>query len=172
LKISFNLGVQFPPKGFEKGARCQIITNSLPTAFLSESVRLVHQSHSPAFLVMSDKKDAKKGQSSFFTGFSTGTALRLWLFFLFFFIFLGYSPPLSILLGFAGGFAGGWVVGWWKSKEGPTLMKSEEEEEADIIEDRPARERGLRRLAERRKDTRGRKRPSGSLIPFGNFLRR
>ncbi|HEY9672946.1 MAG TPA: hypothetical protein V6D11_15995 [Waterburya sp.] len=121
---------------------------------------------------MSDKKDAKKGQSSFFTGFSTGTALRLWLFFLFFFIFLGYPPPLSILLGFAGGFAGGWVVGWWKSKEGPTLMKSEEEEEADILEDRPARERGLRRLAERRKDTRGRKRPSGSLIPFGNFLRR
>ena len=118
---------------------------------------------------MSDKKDAKKSQASFFKEFSTGTALRLWLFFLFSFFFLGYPVPLCIFLGMVGGLGGGWVFGWWKSVEGPR-EEPEEERELEIVEEKP-RVRGLR-LAKEQRDTRLRRRSQGASIPFANFLRR
>lgn len=118
---------------------------------------------------MSDKKGNDKSKPGLFTGFSTGTGLRLWLFFLFCFFFLGYPVPLSILLGFAGGVAGGWAMGWWKSSEGPRVVESEEEEDLDV-EEQP-RVSGLR-LAKQRRDNRSRKRTQRPLVTFGGFLRR
>lgn len=114
---------------------------------------------------MSDKKNSKQ----LFKGFSTGSGLRLWLFFLFCFLFLGYSVPLSILLGLAGGIGGGWVMGWWKSSEGP-LETPEEEQESELIEEKP-KVKGLR-LARERREARFRRRSSGTAMPFANFLRR
>jgi hypothetical protein len=119
---------------------------------------------------MSDKKDTKKSKAGFFTGFSTGTGLRLWLFFLFCFFFMGYPVPLCILLGFAGGVAGGWVVGWWKSTDGPIEVEITQERELEQMEEQP-RVSGLR-LAKQRRDSRARRRSPSTLIPFSNFLRR
>jgi hypothetical protein len=118
---------------------------------------------------MSDNKGNNKSKPNLFTGFSTGTGLRLWLFFLFCFFFLGYPVPLSILLGFAGGIAGGWAMGWWKSSEGPRVVESQEEEDLDL-EEQP-RVSGLR-LAKQRRDNRSRKRTQKPQVIFGGFLRR
>lgn len=119
---------------------------------------------------MSEKKDTKKSKAGLFTGFSTGTGLRLWLFFLFCFFFLGYPVPLSILLGFAGGVAGGWAMGWWKSSEGPRVVESEEEQDLDVLEEQP-RVSGLR-LAKQRRDNRTRRRIQTPTVLFGGFLKR
>jgi hypothetical protein len=116
---------------------------------------------------MSDKNNNKT--TDFFKDFSTGTGLRLWLFFLFSFFFLGYPVPLSIILGLAGGLAGGKVFGWWKSKEGPREIPPEEIEEMEP-EERP-RVGGLR-LAKQERDSRARRRSQNLLTPFGNLLRR
>lgn len=123
-----------------------------------------------SLLVMSDK-NTKKGLTSSFSGFSTGTGLRLWLFFLFSFYFLGYPVPLCILLGFTGGLAGGWVVGWWKSSEGPIEAPPVEEQEFELVEDRSSKAGGLR-LAKQRREARSRRRSQGYSLPFSNFLRR
>ena len=119
---------------------------------------------------MSDNKGNNKSKPGLFTGFSTGTGLRLWLFFLFCFFFLGYPVPLSILLGFAGGLAGGWAMGWWKSSEGPRVVEPEEEKEIDMV-DGEYKVSGLR-LAKQRRDNRSRKRTQSSQVFFGGFLRR
>lgn len=119
---------------------------------------------------MSDTKT--KQMAGLFTGFSTGTGLRLWLFFLFTFYFLGYPVPFSILLGFAGGLAGGWIMGWWKSKEGPReVLVVDEEQGTEQLEEKPTRSSGLRAAKERRQ-ARARKRSQGSSLPFSGFLRR
>ncbi len=152
-------------------ARYRIVL--MPIELLLASIYFGNQSPSPVFLAMSDTKDTKKKPTSFFKGFSTGPALRLWLFFLFSFYFLGYPVPLCILLGFAGGLGGGWIYGWWKSTEGPKEVDLEEEEqELELSEDKPLRETGLRRLAERRRDTRDRRRSQTPAISFGNFFSR
>lgn len=142
----------------------------MPQDFRFESTAVGNQSPSDGDLVMSDKKDTKKSKAGFFTGFSTGTGLRLWLFFLFSFFFMGYPVPLCILLGFVGGVAGGWVVGWWKSSEGPIPVAPQEEKDLDLLEEQP-RVSGLR-LAKQRRDSRSRRRSPSTLIPFSNFLRR
>jgi hypothetical protein len=116
---------------------------------------------------MSDNN--KNKATDFFKDFSTGTGLRLWLFFLFSFFFLGYPVPLSIILGLAGGLAGGKVFGWWKSKEGPRELPAEETQELEL-EEQP-RTGGLR-LAKQERDSRARKRSQSPLTPFGNLLRR
>lgn len=144
----------------------------MPIEVLLASIYFGNQSPSPAFLAMSDTKDTKKKVASFFKGFSTGTALRLWLFFLFSFFFLGYPVPLCILLGFAGGLGGGWVYGWWKSAEGPREVDLDVEQELELLEDKPFRETGLRRLAERRRDARSKRRSPTPAISFSNFFRR
>jgi hypothetical protein len=119
---------------------------------------------------MSENKGTKQAITSFFSGFSTGTALRLWFFFLFCFFFLRYTIPFSILLGAIGGFAAGWVLGWWKTKDDPTTLKSSTLQESEVVDDRPSKASGLR-LAKQHRDAR-RKGSSRSLTPFSGFFQR
>ncbi|HEY9652507.1 MAG TPA: hypothetical protein V6C95_17750 [Coleofasciculaceae cyanobacterium] len=118
---------------------------------------------------MSDKKDIKRILADFSGGFSTGTGLRLWLFFLFCFFFLGYPVPLSILLGAAGGIAGGWVFGWWQTKDQLIEVTPEEIEATEASPDAPPRVSGLR-LAKQRREARAKQRPSGLVTPLSGFF--
>ncbi len=119
---------------------------------------------------MSENKGTKQTISSFFSGFSTGTGLRLWFFFLFCFFFLKYTVPFSILLGAIGGFAAGWVIGWWKTKDDPTTLKPSTLQEPEVVENRSQKASGLR-LAKQRRDAR-RKRSSRFMTPFSGFFQR
>jgi hypothetical protein len=119
---------------------------------------------------MSENKGTKQTISSFFSGFSTGTGLRLWFFFLFCFFFLKYTVPFSILLGAIGGFAAGWVIGWWKTKDDPTTLKPSSLQESEVVEDSPPKVSGLR-LAKQHRDTR-RNRSSRLKTPFSGLFQR
>ena len=101
--------------------------------------------------------------------FSTGNALRLWLFFLLSFFFLGYSVYLSIFLGAVGGLAGGWVIGWWKSKDDPTDVQPEEMVDEEDLKANRARVRGLR-LAKQHRDSRYRKQSEAFGLRFNAFF--
>ncbi|HEY9637361.1 MAG TPA: hypothetical protein V6D14_28430 [Coleofasciculaceae cyanobacterium] len=104
-------------------------------------------------------------------GFSTGTALQLWLFFLISFYFLGYSVPLSILLGLAGGLGGGLVIGWWKTKDNPNDLQPVEPDVEE--EEGPAKVSGLRLAKQRRDEAKGRRRSQRSLTSsFTSFLKK
>lgn len=118
---------------------------------------------------MSDKKDIKRILADFSGGFSTGTGLRLWLFFLFCFFFLGYPVSLSILLGAAGGIAGGWVFGWWQTKDQLIEVTPEEIEATEASPDAPPRVSGLR-LAKHRREARAKQRPSRLIKPLSSFF--
>jgi hypothetical protein len=120
---------------------------------------------------MKDKTNLKKSIAELSSGFSTGNALKLWLFFLFSFYFLGYPVPLSILLGAAGGISAGWVFGWWKTKDAPIDSR---EEEVDEPEDSPtaAKASGLRAAKLRRDAEKSRRRSQGSLMPLDRLWRR
>lgn len=120
---------------------------------------------------MSDKKDIKKILADFSGGFSTGTGLRLWLFFLFCFFFLGYPVSLSILLGAAGGIAGGWVFGWWQTKDQLIEVTPEEIEATEDSPDAPPRVSGLR-LAKRQREARANQRPSKLITPLSGFMKK
>jgi hypothetical protein len=120
---------------------------------------------------MSENKDARKTLAELSSGFSTGTGLKLWLFFLFCFYFMGYPVALSILLGAAGGLAAGWVFGWWKSKDEPMELKSEKTEESE--ETSPRRKvSGLRLASQRRSNTKSRRRSEGLQSPWSNFWKK
>ena len=101
--------------------------------------------------------------------FSTGNALRLWLFFLLSFFFLGYSVYLSIFLGAVGGLAGGWVIGWWKSKDDPTDVQPEEMVDEEDLKANRARVRGLR-LAKQHRDSKYRRPSQAFGLPFSGFF--
>lgn len=120
---------------------------------------------------MSDKKDIKRILADFSGGFSTGTGLRLWLFFLFCFFFLGYPVSLSILLGAAGGIAGGWVFGWWQTKDQLIEVTPEEIEATEDSPDAPPRVSGLR-LAKRQREARANQRPSKLITPLSGFMKK
>lgn len=120
---------------------------------------------------MSDKKDIKRILADFSGGFSTGTGLRLWLFFLFCFFFLGYPVSLSILLGAAGGIAGGWVFGWWQTKDQLIEVTPEEIEATEASPDAPPRVSGLR-LAKRQREARANQRPSKLITPLSGFMKK
>ncbi|HEY9710631.1 MAG TPA: hypothetical protein V6D48_20645 [Oculatellaceae cyanobacterium] len=101
--------------------------------------------------------------------FSTGNALRLWLFFLLSFFFLGYSVYLSIFLGAVGGLAGGWVIGWWKSKDDPTDVQPEEMVDEEDLKANRARVRGLR-LAKQHRDSKYSKESQAFGLRFNAFF--
>jgi hypothetical protein len=118
---------------------------------------------------MSEKKRSMtQTLTGFSKGFSTGTALKLWLFFLFCFYFLGYPVPLSILLGFAGGLASGLVIGWWNTKDEPADLKPAKVEE---LEESSPRVSGLR-SAKQRRDGRTKNRSPGLVTPFNGFFQK
>lgn len=118
---------------------------------------------------MSENKTIQQTLAGLSSGFSTGTGLKLWLFFLFSFFFLGYPVPLCILLGAAGGLAGGWVIGWWNTKDEPRNFKPDNLEEPEESEERYARVSGLR-LAKQKRGARTRNRSQGWQIPFSGFF--
>jgi hypothetical protein len=121
--------------------------------------------------VMSEKKDITHALNDYSKDFSTGTALRLWLFFLFSFYFLGYPIFLSIFLGAVGGLAGGVVFGWWKSTDGPLELptaKAEKPKKPKELEETPPKVGGLR-LAKQRRDAKTHKRSPGVLPSFKFF---
>jgi hypothetical protein len=117
---------------------------------------------------MSEKKDITHALNDFSKDFSTGTALRLWLFFLFSFYFLGYPIFLSIFLGAVGGLAGGVVFGWWKSTDGPLEATPVKREKPKELEETPPKVSGLR-LAKQRRDAKTQKRSAGLLPSFRFF---
>lgn len=117
---------------------------------------------------MSENKDITHALNDFSKDFSTGTALRLWLFFLFSFYFLGYPIFLSIFLGAVGGLAGGVVFGWWKSTDGPLEAPPVKEREPEELEEPRPKVSGLR-LAKQRRDARDQKRSAGFLPSFRFF---
>lgn len=118
---------------------------------------------------MSEKKNIQQTLAGFSSGFSTGTGLKLWLFFLFCFFFLGYPVPLCILLGAAGGLAGGWVIGWWNTKDQPSDLKQDLVEEPEESEESYTRVSGLRK-AKQQRNAKGRNRSQGLQIPFSGFF--
>ncbi|HEY9901699.1 MAG TPA: hypothetical protein V6D43_04610 [Candidatus Sericytochromatia bacterium] len=114
---------------------------------------------------MSQNKDT----TGSYSGFSTGTGLRLWLFFLFCFYFLGYSVPLSILFGAAGGLAGALVMGWWKTKDDPNALMQLIPDESEELENTSLKVSGLRR-AKQRRDARRQNRLPAFLAPVSRFF--
>lgn len=115
---------------------------------------------------MSQNKDTT---GSSYSGFSTGTGLRLWLFFLFCFYFLGYDVPLSILFGAAGGLAGALVIGWWKTKDDPNALRPSIPDESEELENTSPKVSGLR-LAKQRRDARRQNASPAFLAPLSRFF--
>lgn len=121
---------------------------------------------------MSANKDTKTSLTTLYDGFSTGTWLKLWLFFLICFYFLGYEVPLSIFLGLVGGAAGGWVVGWWNTKDKPSETLEVQGEQVDEQREKREKVTGLRLAKQRRDAAKSRSQRRDLLKPLSKFLRR